>query len=165
MTAPNANISVGDLQQKVMSLAMATGMFLSIAGHEPESPPQEGLTGGLWLQNIGPAKGLSGQAATSARVEFLLRIYIPTSGTTPEQLDSIDPSIGTATAVVIGALSGDFELEGEAFAVDLLGGWGAPLAGKAGWTRVGQQLVRVMDITVPLLLDGVWAQTAVAAGS
>ena len=165
MTAPNANISVGDLQQKIMSLAMATGEFLSIAGHEPESPPETGLTGGLWLQNISAAKSVSGLDATAARVEFLLRIYIPTAGTSPDQLDSIDPSIGTATAVVIGALSADFELDGEAFAADLLGGWGSPLAGKAGWARVGEQLVRVMDITVPLVLDAVWKQSATSAGS
>lgn len=163
MTAPNANISVGDLQQKVMSLAMATGEFLSIAGHEPVNPPQNGLTGGLWLQNIGPARKVSGLSDTAARVEFLLRIYIPTAGTSPDQLDSIDPSIGTATALVIGALSADFTLDGEEFAADLLGAYGAPLAGKAGWARVGEQQVRVMDITVSLVLDAVWTQQAVSS--
>jgi hypothetical protein len=158
MTAPNANISVGDLQQKIMSLAMASGEFVSIAGHEPVNPPENGLTGGLWLQHIGPARDVSGLSETAARVEFLLRIYIPTAGTSPDQLDSIDPSIGTATAIVIGALSGDFTLDGEVFAVDLLGAWGAPLDGRAGWARVGEQQVRVMDITVPLILDNVWTQ-------
>lgn len=159
MTAPNAAVNVGDLQQKLMSLALATGEFLTISGHEPASPPQTGLTGGLWLSNIGPAKRVSGLPETAGRVEFTLRIYIPTSGSDPDQLDSIDPSIGTATALVIGALSGEFTLTGEVFQADLLGAHGVPLSGRAGWARIGEQLVRVMDITIPLILDAVWSQT------
>lgn len=159
MTAPNANVDVGDLQQKLISLALQTGKFTSLAGHEAVNPPPNGLTGALWLQNIGPDPKRSGQAETAARVEFLLRIYIPTSGTTPEQLDQIDPDIASATVLVIGAISADFTLGGEVFAADLQGMGRTSVSGKAGWARVGEQLVRVMDITIPLIVDAVWSQS------
>jgi hypothetical protein len=158
MTAPNAAVNAGDLMSQVESMALATGLFSSVAGHEPVNPPQLGLTAGLFLSDIGPAKGLSGLVATAARLVFTLRIILPTSGDDPAQLDSIDPSIATATAIVIGAVSAAFTLGGEVFEADLLGRYGAALAGKAGWARIGEQMIRVMDITIPLILDNVWQQ-------
>ncbi|HEX3781742.1 MAG TPA: hypothetical protein VHX38_18925 [Pseudonocardiaceae bacterium] len=142
---------------QLISVAQASGLFDQVNGHEPASIPASGVTAGVWLQSIGPSKKVSGLASTAARVEYLMRLYTP--GITGN-LDWIEPNMTNAAAVMIGALSAEFTLGGEVFATDLLGAWGNPLAGKAGWVDQAGQKMRIIDITVPFLVDNVWEQVA-----
>lgn len=141
---------------QLISAAQASGLFDLVNGHEPASIPASGVTAGVWLQHIGPAKDLSGLSDTAARVEYMMRLYTP--GITGN-LDWIEPNMTNAAAVMIGILSAEFTLGGEIFAADLLGAWGAPLAATAGWLGLAGQQTRVIDITVPFLVDAVWAQS------
>jgi hypothetical protein len=156
MTAP-AGLDALGLTNALVSLAQATGLFSVVGAHEPASPPATGLTAALWPQSIAPARRVSGLAATSARVEFMLRVYMPA---TTGALDSIDPAMITAATTMINVLTGDFTLGGTVFEVDLLGANGNPLAAKAGYVDQAGQLFRIMDITIPLVIDNVWAQAA-----
>ena len=60
----------------------------------------------------------------------------------------------------MGAYSAAFTLGGGSFAVDLLGGWGAALEAVPGWLEHDSKPFRVSEITIPVLLDGTFAQEA-----
>jgi len=154
MTSP-VGLDVAALLNSLTSLALATGQFVSVSGHEPASPPAVGVTSAIWLASIGPAKKVSGLSETAGLVVFTLRIYNPP---TTGDMDSIDPMVGNAAAQMIGVFSGDFTLGGSVFAVDLFGSNGQALAAKAGYLNQGGTLYRIMDITIPLVIDGVWTQ-------
>lgn len=142
----------------IRDLALSTERFAVINGHEPATPLDSGLTAAVWMQAIGPAKRFSGLSATAAAVTFTMRIY---TAATTQDLDAIDPAVGSATSSMIALLSGDFDLGKSVFAVDLLGMNGAPLAAKAGYANVAgppTTLYRIMDITIPLIIDAVWTQ-------
>jgi len=154
MSSP-IGLDVASLLSSLTSLALATGQFVSVSGHEPASPPAQGVTSAIWLAAIGPAKKVSGLSATAGLVVFTQRIYNPP---TTGDMDLIDPMVGNAAAQMIGVFSGAFTLGGSVFMVDLFGSNGTALAAKAGYANHGGTNYRIMDIAIPLVIDGVWTQ-------
>lgn len=138
----------------IQSHALASGLFEQVNGHEPKNAPGNGLTAAVWVQTIAPVSS-SGLALTSARFVFTLRIY---SGFLQEPQDAIDPSIITAADVLMTAYSGDFQLGGDVRNIDLLGQTGTPLSAQAGYLNQDGKLFRVVDITLPVIVNDVWAQ-------
>jgi hypothetical protein len=138
----------------VSSHAAASGYFDSVQTHEPKSAPGTGLTFAVWLSEIGPARS-SGLASTSVRMELTGRIYKPFLS---EPEDLIDPTLADAVDALLEALSGDFELGGNARSVDLLGAHGVPLSARAGYQKLDSTVYRVIDIMVPIIINDAWGQ-------
>ncbi len=134
---------------------LALGRFDRVGRHEPKNAPGSGLTASIIGSSIGP--GPSGLATTSARVEFTVRIY---SNMTQEPQDGIDVALLSATDVLLNAYSGDFQLGAAVMAVDLLGAYGEPLGAQSGYVTVDQTMFRIMDITLPMVIEDAWTQAA-----
>ncbi len=141
----------------VESHAMTLGRFDQVNRHEPKNAPGNQLVAAIFVADIGPASTASGQASTTARVEFTIRIY---SNMMQEPQDAIDPNILAAVDLLLNAYQGDFTLGGTVMAVDLLGMAGEPLRARAGYINQDSTLYRVMDITLPLLIADAWTQAA-----
>lgn len=151
------SLDIRTILAAVESHALASGFFQAVNGHEPKSAPQNGLTCAVWVEQIGPARGGSGVNATSARLALFVRLYTPMV-TQPE--DSIDPDLMTALDALMAAYSGDFELDGLVRQVDLLGHYGDPLSARAGYLTTSGAEYRVMTITLPLVVNDLWSQSA-----
>ncbi len=139
----------------VASHAMALGQFERINRHEPKGPPGSGLSVAFWVQNIGPAVAASGLAATSARLEINCRFYQPML---TEPQDEIDPRITAAFDALVEAYSADFTLGGVVRNIDLLGAFGVPLSGQAGYQSISGTMHRVMTIVIPVVVSNAWPQ-------
>jgi hypothetical protein len=100
---------------------------------------------------------MSGLAVSSARVVLNVRIY---TSMLQEPQDAIDPAVADAVDALFTAYGGDFELGGAVEAVDLLGMAGPGLSAQAGYLTIADKIYRVMTITLPLLVNDVWTQTA-----
>lgn len=151
------SLNVEALTDAMVSAVAALGYFERINLHEPKrAQAGAGLTAACWVQRIAPVRS-SGLASTSGRVEFTLRIYCPMLA---EPQDAIDPDVLRATDAVLAAFSGDFTLGGAIREVDLLGQFGNPLSGQAGYIPQDGRLFRVMDITLPLIINDIWNQEA-----
>lgn len=148
-------LNVLGLRDTLLSHALASGLFADVNGHEPKAAPANGVYGALWVQEIGVAAGRSGLTATAIRVEYSFRIG---TNMLAEPQDDIDPAVMVAAASLVLAYSGDFQLGGYADHVDLLGAYGAPLAARAGYLNQNSVLYRVMVVTVPVIIDDVFAQ-------
>lgn len=143
---------------RVYSLINATGLFDGgTQMHEPKSGPGPGLVCALWGGPLTPVPAASGLAATSYRLELTARIYRPFLA---EPADAIDVGQTIATAAVIGALSGDFDLGGAVRNVDILGANGQPLGGRPGYITIGKMSYRTMDITIPVIISDAIDQVA-----
>lgn len=146
------------LLNAVQDHALTSGWFDRVNGHEPQSPPDTtGLTAAVWVQRIGPAAGASGLDSTTIRLELMLRIY---AGINTEPADMIDPNMLAALDDLLARYSGDFTLDGEVRQVDLLGQFGDPLQARAGYMNQSGTDYRVMDITLPLIVNDLWEQSA-----
>ena len=142
----------------VMSHAMASGLFSRVNGFEPKSHPGSGLTAAVWADTIGPIPAASGLAATSGRVVLKMRLY---TNMIQEPQDAIDPEMLKAVDVLMTAYSGDFTLGGLVRNVDLLGATGGGgLMAQAGYINVSGQMMRVYDITLPIVANDLWTQEA-----
>lgn len=141
----------------MVSHAQVTGQFRRVNQFEPKSAPGDGLSAALWVQYVGPARGLSSLDRTSLRVVFTLRIF---QNMLLDPPDSIDPAVLDATDALMNAYSGDFTLGGLVMEVDLLGAYGNPLEAQAGHVNIDGKMYRAVDINIPLILTDVYVQEA-----
>jgi hypothetical protein len=149
------SLDVSSLLDAVQSHALASGVFDRVTGHEPKSAPGSGVTAAVWAQSIGPVPS-SGLASTSVRVEFMVRIY---QSMLSEPQDAIDPAVLTAVDVLMAAYTGDFTLGGLVRQVDLLGNSGQGLSAQAGYLTQDQRTYRVVDVTLPIIVNDLWQQS------
>jgi hypothetical protein len=148
-------VDASDLLAAVRSHAQATGMFERASTHEPKNAPGSGRSWAAWLQSIRPVARASGLTATSGRVEFRIRLY---TNMLAEPQDEIDPDTMRAVDRLMAAYSADFTLDGRVRNVDLLGQHGDPLQAQAGYLNQDGRMLRIVDITLPLIVNDLWSQ-------
>lgn len=149
-------MDITGILDRVVSHAMATGLFERVNQHEPKSAPGNGLSCAVWVDSIAPARS-SGLSATSGRLAIQVRIYTSMLSEPP---DAIDPALVSAVDALMTAYSGNFGLGGTVRCVDLLGMAGEPLSAKAGYLSQDNKIFRVMTILVPLIVNDLWNQVA-----
>lgn len=140
----------------IRSHAMTIGQFERVLGHEPKSAPGKGLTLAMFVDLIRPVPS-SGLSSTSALMVFMERIYVPMLSK-PE--DEIDIRIMEAVDALMAEYTQNLTLGGMVRAIDLMGMHGLPLAARAGYVEQDKIMYRAMVITLPVIVDDVWAQTA-----
>jgi hypothetical protein len=151
------SLDVAALYDSVKSHAMQLGIFESVNTHEPKSAPSlAGITASVILGPITTVKS-SGLASASVRVEFLVRLQ---SSMLAEPQDDIDPNLLTAVSTTLAAYCGDFDLGGTARAVDILGMDGPGLSAVPGYLEQDKKLYRVLDITLPVIVNDAWSEIA-----
>lgn len=143
------------LFDEMLSHALSSGLFESVNAHEPKKAPGSGLTAALWVQQIIPDSEASGLDATTVVIVFYLRIF---QNMLAEPQDAIDPAMLSAVDYMMNAYSTNFTLAGQVRNIDLLGSAGVPLGAQAGYINQDNRLYRVMNITVPLIINDVWSQ-------
>lgn len=148
-------LNVGDILDHIVSHAMVTARFDSVNQHESKNAPGNGLTASVWVDELRPKR--SGLDKTSVRITFVVRIFL---NMLADPQDAIDPTIMAAVDALMEAYTGDFSFDGTVFAVDVLGMEGDALGGRAGYVDLDSKKFRVFDITLPVLVDDVWTQTA-----
>lgn len=151
-------MNVTGILDALQSHALTLGLFERVNLHEPKNAPGRGLTAALWVQRIGPVPAGSGLQETTGIVTFTLRIY---SDMLQEPQDAIDPNVLTATDVLMTAYSAAFTLDGLVRNIDLLGAHSPNgLSAQAGYLDVGGRKYRVMDLTIPCIVNDLWEQVA-----
>lgn len=151
-------MSIGFLaiQDSLTSHASRTGVFDTVNGHETKNSPGLGVFAEVIIDTIDPIRA-SGLAATSIRLGLKVRI---STDMLKEPQDGIDPRIVEAADLFISSVHENFELDGKARFVDLLGAYGIPLSGRAGYLDRSGKQYRVIDVVVPAIINDAWEQIA-----
>ncbi|MGW1463842.1 hypothetical protein ACWCPT_05740 [Streptomyces sp. NPDC002308] len=147
-------LALTDITDRVVSHALASGLFEQVNQAEPKNAPGNGLNCAVWIDRIGFVRS-SGLASGSARLTFNVRIYQNLLGR-PE--DEIDPAMLAAVDDLFAAYARDFTLGGLVRHVDLLGAEGVPLEAQAGYLLVEGGEYRVMTIVLPLIVNDLWTE-------
>lgn len=150
--------AVSALFDAQISLGKSLAPFKHVLTHEPKSPPTDFPALAIWWVQISPAAAASGMGAVSGVVTFTWRVYQSTMLSEPQNL--IDPGLLKNTALCLQALSAAFTLGGTVRDVDLLGAHGTPLAAKSGFISHDRVLLRVADITVPIVINDLFTEVA-----
>lgn len=150
-------LATADIIAQVASHAQTLGVFEQVRQHEPKNAPGLGLNVAVWVDRMGPVPARSGLASTTCLIVLNVRVYNPM---TEEPQDGIDPKVLAAVDALMAAYSADFDLGGTVEQVDLLGAYGPALEARAGYLTQDQKVYRVMVLTVGLIVDDLWAQSA-----
>jgi hypothetical protein len=145
----------GAIVDGLVSHALTTGQFERVNAHEPKNSPGNGLTAAVSLMSLGPARGQSGLVSTSPLLVCAVRLY---TSMTYEPADMIDPNLMQAAQALFEAYSDDFTLDGMVRNVDLLGMTGTPLSARAGYVEQSGKVFRIIDITIPMIINDVFDQ-------
>lgn len=150
-------VAINDVISRIESLALTSGFFDQVNGHEPKSAPRTDTTFAVWVQSVIPIES-SGLAITSCQFILNGRIYHQMLS---KPYDRIDPRVTAATSFLIASLNGSFQLGGAdgVRAIDILGMEGVKLSAAAGYVEIDRQMLRVMTITIPILINDVWTQS------
>lgn len=140
-----------------VSAAEGLGIFEKVIAHEPKAKPVSLPACAVWTQNLVPVAAVSGLNITSGRLGLRARIYLNFLGK-PE--DKIDPQLVALTSTLLGAYSGGFTFGETVMEIDLLGAYGEALSAEAGYIQHDDTQFRVMEISVPVIIDGLWTQEA-----
>jgi hypothetical protein len=143
------------LTTSMQSHLLLLGCFDRVNNHEPKSAPASGVTASTWFDGQSPARGRSGLASTTARVDWRTRLY---KNMLSDPQDDIDVELVKALDLVMGSYSGDFTLGGLIAYIDLLGETGDPLRSRAGNVNQDGTLFRVIDLFVPMIVNDLWTQ-------
>jgi len=148
-------MDVSGIIAQVVSHAASTGLFETVNSHEPKSAPTAGVTCAIWSQKISPIPEASGLNSTTGLVLLTVRLY---ASMLQQPYDDIDPAMMTAVDTLMTAYSGVFTLGGKVRNVDLLGAHSVGLGTQAGYLNQDGKVFRVMDISLPLVINDLWAQ-------
>lgn len=148
---------IQDILDAVVSDVQRSGYFDRVNTHEPKSAPGSRMTAAIWYQSIDPIPLISGLASTSARIVFVLRLY---QNWISEPQDMIDPRMHQAAANIMRRYHDDFDFGGIIRNVDLLGSFGVALAAQSGFLDINGTMHRVIDITIPCIVNDVWPQVS-----
>lgn len=148
---------IQDILDAVVSDVQRSGYFDKVNTHEPKSAPGSRMTAAIWYQSMDPIPLISGLASTSARIVFVLRLY---QNWISEPQDMIDPRMHQAAANLMRRYHDDFDFGGIIRNVDLLGAFGVALAAQSGFLDINGVMHRVIDITIPCLVNDVWPQVS-----
>lgn len=145
---------------RVISHADASGLFGKVQGAEPKSAPITGRSPDLfcavWIQRIRPAMR-GGLNSTSVVLEIMVRLY---TKMTADPIEAIDPNMLGAAHRLMGAYVADFELGSTARHVDVRGAEGTQMTAEAGYAELDAIMFRILDITVPVVVNDAWPETA-----
>lgn len=155
LTTSSNELWLDDIFDAVVSDAQRSGYFDKVNQHEPKRAPGTGMTAAVWVQSIAPVPLISGLATTSGLIVFTLRMYQNMFKDPP---DMIDPGMMKAVSNLIRRYHDDFDFAGAIRNVDLLGAYGPSLSAQAGYLEIDKKEFRIMDLTIPCLVDDIWPQ-------
>lgn len=134
------------------------GVFEALApSHEPKNAPGQGPRVALWFAEQNPAPAASGLDSSGAIVVINIRLY---QNMLAEPQDDIDPEMVEALDAVMRVLHADFTLGDTVRNIDVFGAHGIRLRSQAEYLQQDGRLYRVIDITVPLIVNDLWDQAA-----
>ena len=142
------------LMDALVSHAASSGYFDRVNAHEPKNKPGNGVTCSVVIGPLAPFRG-SGLDSVSMVFTATVRVQIPADRL---PLDKLETDLMTAAGVLFVAYCGDFTLDGLVRNVDIFGAAGVPLSCRPGYLTHDQQVFRVADLLVPLVINDVFTE-------
>lgn len=139
---------------RIVSHAMTTKLFARVNTSENKGLTGKGLVAEIWFNNISPARTASGLNSVAARMQFNIRLRTPTARGNSDQLD---PLLIEAVDKLMANYCKDFKLGGIVRNVDVFGETGTELESNSGYITIDDVEYRVVDITLPLIINDVWS--------
>ena len=117
---------------------------------EPKAPPSEPLAAALFMNRVGIVLIFAGGDTRESHV-VTLRVY---RDMLAEPQESIELDLALAVSDLSSDLLGEFDLGATIMSIDAAGAHGTPYGAEWGYVDVGGRMYRIVDVTIPLIVDG-----------
>ena len=136
---------------KIQAYLNASGYLSSSQIGEPKSPPQAGEqpSGSIFMQNVAIAE-ISLDGSTTEVHTVMVRIYKHMFSEPEEQIEF---RLAELIASIVSDLLGDADLGSEVRNISV-GQHGASISAVWGYLEVGGVNFRIVDLQIPLIVDG-----------
>ena len=147
---PGFDISAS--MQKVASHLMGSGYLTGgVLIGEPKGPVED-FTAGVMLGSDAIQVVELTLGTTIERHGIQVRLYHPISFSEDDD-EQVELRMAQLTSDVMKLIAEDFQLGDGIRQVDIGGIYGSPMAAQAGYLQIDQTQHRIVDITVPLIVD------------
>lgn len=151
-------LSIDSIASALGDKALALGVFDTVTGHEVKSPPGTGITCEIVFGTFELIPTRSGLEDVSFKLVFKVRLRTTWA---QQPADAVDPSLLKACDALLASYIGGFTLGGLTNAIDLLGlAGGTPISAGSGYIDQGGVMYRIVEITLPLIVDDLWTEAA-----
>lgn len=138
---------------KVRSHADSLGVFDSVQTYESVLGPDNSVNCNIWLNDITTIPG--GLDQTSVCMTFNVSIMSPLLS---EPYEETDNRMMAALDALMIAYNGDITFDDTIRCIDILGHESEGITVTAGYAAIDSTKYRVLMVSLPLLVDGVWEQ-------
>ena len=123
---------------------------------EAHSPPSGKINAGVYMDGIRTPEAVLD--ATTKVVDVVVRLYLSFTRLGEET----ELTMTQAVTELMGDIEGDFDLDGTIRNVDVAGQYGEGLAAEWGETELGGVQYRIVDVSIPLIVDSAAGTLAAA---
>ena len=142
---------------QVLTHLLASGYAGQALILEPKSPPSgAGITCALWMTSTGVVQIMAGRNTVEVHT-VNVRLY---RNMLSEPQEAIELELAQAASELLADFIGEYDLGANIRNVDVAGQFGTPIGTQWGYVQISGVMFRIVDITLPLVVDG--SATAVA---
>ena len=148
-------LEIINIQNQVLTHCQQIGVFDNVLTEEPDSLQAGTTTASIVLDSIKPDPKTSGLAQTNAIIVFKIGIW---------QNSTVHPHFGVpqetmlAAETLIESLHTSLTLNNDVMTVDLFGWSSTGLDVQTGYAPFDEGIYRIVEITVPIIVNDVWTQ-------
>lgn len=139
------------------SHALSLGVFGAVNRHEPTSAPALGSSMLLAL-TAGQLEPVLSSGLNSVSYRWQIEGRVFRADMDPNEM--VEPELMTAVTALFTSLAGHFTLGGLIRYVDFYGSDGEKLAAKPGYAQHDDVTYRIVDLTIPLIINDVMSVSA-----
>jgi hypothetical protein len=129
------------------------GLFQTVQIGEPKQSLSQGLHAAIYMQSVGINLVYAGGDTRENHV-VTLRVYQDMLAERSDPQLNLESDMASVLSKVMEGMLGDTDLESTVMSIDAAGIDGASMSANFGYTDVGGSMYRVIDVTVPLIVNG-----------
>jgi hypothetical protein len=129
------------------------GLFQTVQIGEPKQPVGQGFHAAIYMDNVSVTMVYAGGDTRENHV-VTLRIYRDMLAEQNEPQLNLESEMASVLSKLMENLLGDTDLESTVMSIDAAGMDGGNMTASFGYTDVGGSMYRVVDISVPLIVNG-----------
>lgn len=148
-----SSVDIEGTLRMVQSYLSQSGLFAAQQIGEPKSPPAVGLAAAVFMADAGVAEVVLD--STIERHAVTIRLY---RNMLAEPLEDAEIEMANAASRILTDMYGDYDLGATVRAIDVAGIYGGGVHARWGYVEVSGVMFRIVDISLPLIIDGAAAQ-------
>ena len=144
---------IGNTLHAMETYVQKLGLFQTVQIGEPKQPLGQGLHAAIYMRSVGINMVYAGGDPRESHL-VTLRIYKDMLAENSDPQLNLESEMAVVLSKLMGELLGDTDLESTIMSIDAAGMDGAAVSADFGYTDVGGSMYRVIDVAVPLIVNG-----------